>query len=44
MPVGEYSKTWDGIDELGNDVASGTYFYQLQVADFISTKKMLIIK
>jgi hypothetical protein len=42
--VGEYSVQWDGKDESGSSVASGVYFYQLEVGDFISSKKMVIIK
>jgi steroid delta-isomerase-like uncharacterized protein len=35
---------WDGRNELGERVSSGFYFYQLQVGDFSSTRKMLIVK
>ncbi len=42
-PIGEYSISWDGKNDSGRKVTSGTYFYQLQVGDFISTKKMLLI-
>lgn len=35
---------WDGTDDLGNAVTTGVYFYRIQAGDFISTKKMLMIK
>jgi flagellar hook assembly protein FlgD len=42
--VGEYSVQWDGKNESGSSVASGVYFYQLEVGDFVSSKKMVILK
>lgn len=42
--VGSYSVVWDGTDEGGKHVASGVYFYQLQVGDFVSNKRMLLLK
>lgn len=42
--AGEYSVQWDGQDESGRSVASGVYFYQLKVDDFLSSKKMVILK
>ena len=35
---------WDGRDEMGELVASGLYFYQLRVGDFVATRKMVILK
>ncbi|MGB5138296.1 MAG: FlgD immunoglobulin-like domain containing protein [Candidatus Zixiibacteriota bacterium] len=37
---------WDGFDNSGNAVASGVYFYKLQIsgADFIKSKKMILMK
>ena len=43
---------WDGRNELGEAVASGVYFYQLQVSssrsigagDYAATRKMIILK
>jgi len=43
-PVGKYSVGWDGRNDAGERVASGMYFYQLQVDDFVSSKKMLLLK
>ena len=35
---------WDGRNNLGEQVASGVYFYSLNTADFSATRKMLILK
>ena len=35
---------WDGRNELGEQVASGLYFYTLTAGDFSATGKMLIRK
>ena len=35
---------WDGRNEVGEQVASGVYFYTLTADDFSATRKMLILK
>ena len=35
---------WDGRNGIGEDVASGVYFYTLTAGDFRSTRKMLVGK
>ena len=35
---------WNGRNELGERVASGLYFYTLTVGNFVTTRKMLIMK
>ena len=35
---------WDGKNELGENVASGVYFYTLTAGEFTATRKMLIVK
>ena len=35
---------WDGRNELGEQVASGIYFYQLSAGDYSATRKMVILK
>lgn len=36
--------TWNGLDEHGNGVPSGLYFYQLEASGRIATRKMLLLK
>lgn len=35
---------WNGTNDQGKPVASGTYFYKIMAGDFVKTKKMMIIK
>ena len=35
---------WDGRNNMGEQVASGVYFYSLHTPDFSATRKMLILK
>ena len=41
---GKHYLTWDGRDNSGNCVASGNYFYQIIIGDFVNTKKMILLK
>ena len=41
--TGSYSVIWDGTDEHGIKVTSGTYLYRLQVNGFRQTKKLVFI-
>lgn len=41
---GFYQESWDGSDENGQAVTSGTYMYQLRVNDEVITKKMVLLK
>lgn len=47
--AGEYiirskAAKWNGRDVLGEEVASGVYFYTLKAREISATRKMLIIK
>ncbi len=42
--AGEYSVTWDGKDNIGNEVSSGIYFYNLKYGDISISKKMILMK
>jgi len=41
---GEYTVQWDGADDRGVRLASGTYIYRLQAGNDSSTRKMVIDK
>ncbi len=42
--AGEYSAVWNGLDNNGNAVASGVYFYRLIVGQHITAKKRVMLK
>ena len=35
---------WDGRNDMNERVASGTYFYRLEVGDFVDTHRMVVLK
>ncbi|MDX9858276.1 MAG: T9SS type A sorting domain-containing protein [candidate division Zixibacteria bacterium] len=41
---GSHAVVWDGTDQAGRIVASGTYYYRLETSDFRQTKKMVFVK
>lgn len=41
---GSYSISWDGRDDFGEYVASGIYFYQLRINNFMLNRKFVILK
>lgn len=41
---GTHSARWDGRDNSGSHVSSGTYFYELNAAGRVRAKKMLILR
>ena len=43
-PVGSYSVTWDGTDDVGHDVASGLYLCRMVSGDFSATRKLVLMK
>jgi len=42
--MGEYKVIWDGKNNSGNPVGSGIYIYQLRTKDFISSKRMILLR
>jgi len=43
-PPNLYSVLWNGTDEFGRVVPTGIYFYRIRVGDFITTKRMSLMK
>ncbi|MBZ0201118.1 MAG: choice-of-anchor D domain-containing protein [Ignavibacteriaceae bacterium] len=41
---GRYEIQWDGTNSLNNKVSTGVYFYRLETDNFVSTKKLMLIK
>jgi hypothetical protein len=44
LAAGKHEVEWNGLDDSGNPVISGIYFYRLQAEDFSGTMKMFILK
>lgn len=44
MNAGKYSIDWNADNDLGNKVTSGMYIYRITAGNFVSTKKMVLIK
>ncbi len=44
MAADNHSVKWNGRDDRGNSVSSGTYFYRLQTSETSQTRKMLMLK
>jgi len=41
---GFHAIEWDGKDNSGNTASTGIYFYKLQTSDFVSARKMIMMK
>ncbi len=44
MPSGSHKVRWDGRDNFGRTVSSGTYIYRVIAGNWIKSKKMILIK
>ena len=42
--AGRYTVTWQGVNDAGQPVASGVYFYKLVAGDYVNTRKMILLK
>ena len=41
--AGRYEVKWSGIDEFGNNIASGIYYYKILAGEYVDSKKLLLI-
>lgn len=44
MAAGRYHVMWNGTNDKGQGVSTGVYFYRMEAGNFISLKKMLLVK
>ncbi|MBK7048120.1 MAG: S8 family serine peptidase [bacterium] len=44
LSSGSHRVTWDGLDDAGNQAASGTYFCRMTAAGETSSRKMTLVK
>jgi flagellar hook capping protein FlgD len=42
--AGEHLERWNGTDDHGRPLSSGAYFYRLETAGFLSTKKLILLR
>lgn len=42
--AGQHQVIWNGLDNVGNSVASGVYFYRLTKDNYAVTKKMVLLR
>ncbi len=42
--AGFKSVVWDATNDYGKLVSAGVYLYQIQAGEYISTKKMVLLK
>ncbi|MEI2811253.1 MAG: FlgD immunoglobulin-like domain containing protein [Nocardioides sp.] len=44
LGAGTYTREWNGRDDMGRAVGSGTYFYRLAGNEFSEARKMILIQ
>jgi len=42
--AGAYRVLWNGLNERGQEVESGIYFYHMEAGDFVATRKMTLLR
>jgi subtilisin family serine protease len=44
LPAGTHAVIWDGRNDRGQKVASGSYFYKIEAGPYSLTKRMMLVK
>jgi len=44
VEAGPHQAIWEGVDDNGDQVASGIYFYKMTTDDYIETRKMALMR
>jgi hypothetical protein len=44
LGAGEHAAVWDGRDDLGEDAASGVYFYRVVTDGYMARRKMVLLR
>jgi flagellar hook capping protein FlgD len=42
--TGEYTARWNGTDDHGRPLPSGAYFYRIEAAGFLDSKKLILLR
>ena len=42
--LGHHTVVWDATNDYGKPVSAGIYLYQIHAGEYISTKKMVLLK
>ena len=42
--AGIHTVQWNGVNESGQKVSSGVYFYRLTAGQFVKTKRMMLVE
>ena len=43
LAPGEYRVTWEGVNDYGETMPSGIYFYELRANEFVQIRKMILL-
>ena len=44
LPAENHHIVWNGKDDSGKSVSTGIYFYKMKTANYIASRKMILMK